>query len=66
MAELAKTIPSWKELGAAAIKSPFDTEITAKMFEALDSYGNENGLEFFQIHHRRVDDSAIAIFKMKG
>ena len=62
MAELAKTIPGWKELGTAAAKSPLDTELLGKLFDRLDDYAKQNGLRFFQIHYRRIDKSYIAIF----
>jgi hypothetical protein len=60
--ELAQLIPEWKDLVKI---SPADINNLAKMFEAIDNYGQQNGLEFFQIHHRRFDDSAIAIFTVK-
>lgn len=65
MTELAKTIPEWKELGPAGLKSPLDLEITAKMLETLDAYAEQNGMQFFQWHHRRIDNKTIAIFILR-
>jgi hypothetical protein len=65
MIDLAQMIPEWKELGQAGSKSPLDLEITAKMLETLDAYAEQNGMQFFQWHQRRVDNSLIAIFVLK-
>lgn len=62
MTELANTIPGWKELAA---KSPLDIDNLAKMFETLDNYAEQNGMQFFQVHNRRIDDRLIAIFIVK-
>jgi hypothetical protein len=62
MTELAQVIPGWKEL---AKKNPADTDNLAKMFETLDDYAQQNNMNFFQVHHRRFDDTTVAIFKMK-
>jgi hypothetical protein len=62
MIELAQVIPGWKEM---ALKNQLDTENLGKMFDAIDKYGEENGMQFFQVHHRKMDNSAIAIFKVK-
>lgn len=65
MIELAQVIPEWKELGPAGSKSPLDLEITAKMLEALDAYAEQNGMQFFQWHHRRIDDALVAVFTLR-
>lgn len=65
MTELAQIIPEWKDLGKAALKSPHDVEILAKMFETLDRYAEQNGMQLFQVHYRRVDNTPIAIFTLK-
>jgi len=60
--EMNQLIPEWKEL---VKKSPDDLQNLTKMFEALEHYGQQHGLEFFQVHHRRYDDSSIAMFTIK-
>ncbi|MFH0867579.1 MAG: hypothetical protein V1904_15420 [Bacteroidota bacterium] len=62
MQDMANMIPGWREL---AFKSPLDMANLAKMFEALDNYAEQNGMQFFQVHHRRCDNTAIAIFILK-
>jgi hypothetical protein len=62
MIELSQSIPGWKEL---AKKSPADADNLAKMFETLDDYAEQNNMSFFQVHHRRFDDTTVVMFKMK-
>ena len=65
MIDLAQTIPEWKQLGLAGSKAPLDLEITAQMLETLDAYAEKNGMQFFQWHHRRIDDALVAVFTLK-
>ncbi|MBC7862780.1 MAG: hypothetical protein IAF38_07385 [Bacteroidia bacterium] len=60
--DLAQVIPGWKEM---ALKSQLDMDNFTKMLEALDSYGEQNGLKFFQLHNRRIDNSMMVIFTLK-
>lgn len=65
-ADLAREIPSWSDQNMQAVSSPMDMEVLAKMFELLDNYAEQHGMQFFQVHRRRVDDSTVAVFKLKG
>jgi len=35
------------------------------MLEALDAYAEQNGMQFFQWHHRRIDDALVAVFSLR-
>lgn len=58
--DLAPLIPGWNEM---ALKSQFDMDNYAKMLEALDTYGEQNGMQFFQTHNR--NNRGVIIFKLK-
>lgn len=60
--ELAQIIPGWKDM---ALKSQLDMDNFANMLEAIDTYGEQNNMEFFQLHVRRIDNSMLAIYKSK-
>lgn len=60
--EIAKSIPGWTDM---ALKNQLDMDNFAKMVEAIDNYGTQNNMEFFQLHNRRIDNSMLAIFKLK-
>ncbi|HLP11829.1 MAG TPA: hypothetical protein VK177_07860 [Flavobacteriales bacterium] len=63
IAELAQIIPGWTQM---ALKSQLDMDNFANMLEAIENYGEQNGMQFFQIHHRKIDNSAVAVFKLKA
>lgn len=65
-ADLTKEIPNWAEQNMQTVSSPMDMEVLAKMFEILDNYAEQNGMQFFQVHRRRVDDNSVVVFKLKG
>lgn len=60
--DIAQSIPGWKEM---ALKNQLDMDNFANMIEAIDNYGEQNGLKFFQLHNRRIDNSMLAIFTVK-
>jgi len=62
LADLAQIIPEWKEL---AKKSPLDLDNLAVMYDTIHKYGEQNGMTFFQIHHRMMDSSPIVIYTLK-
>ena len=62
MIELAQVITGWIEM---ALKSQLDIDNFAKMLEALDNYGEQNGMQLFQVHNRRIDNTTVVIFTIK-
>ena len=62
MIEFAQVIPGWKE---EALKSQLNMDKFAKMLEALESYGEQNRMQLFQVHNRRIDNTTVVIFTIK-